>query len=90
MEKTMKENNILNLDENIKILFDIYDSHTALDKVFYLVKDLVAQGTKREEILEILEKHRVKFQDEKRTFDEGLIISIMDSLVGWCSPSAMI
>jgi hypothetical protein len=85
MEYKMRTNTIENLEENICELLFTLDSEKATDIILKMIKELVAQGISRKDILLILDKYRQRYSNENKFIDEENIIAVMAILDDWCS-----
>lgn len=61
-----------------------------LRRLVEVVHGLLAQGYEREVLVEEFECFRKVLQEAGREEDEDVVLDVMDSLVGWCSPGARI
>ncbi len=61
-----------------------------LQRLVEVVQGLLAQGHEREALVEEFEGFRKVLEDAGREEDEDVVLDVMDSLVGWCSPGARI
>ncbi len=62
----------------------------SLHRLVEVVRSLLAQGYEREALVEEFEGFRKLLQEAGREEDEDVVLDVMDSLVGWCSPGARI
>jgi hypothetical protein len=63
------------------------DRHEAL---VMFVREQFARGYDAGEVLGILEQFRAKLREQDRDTDEDDVMEVMDRLLGWCAPSALL
>jgi hypothetical protein len=77
----------MNYEERFENALHSLEPLTALNS---LVLELSAEGHKKAAILKIFENYALSLRKSNRESDEELLMEIMDALVGWCHPSAML
>jgi hypothetical protein len=80
-------NDLADFDKRISETFSSYPLDAAEIRIDNMIIELLRTGFARQDILNILEKHRLLYEDEKKENELDLVTGFMDRLVGWCSPN---
>ena len=75
------------LDERLETALRADDPHEALVAV---VRRLFAAGFDEGEALGVFERCRGRLREQGRGTDEDEVADVMDRLVGWCAPNAIL
>jgi hypothetical protein len=86
----MDKINLDNFKAKVNEAFITNTSEAAGFLTLEMVKELLLQGFERKDIINALNYFREKFETEKKEDASDYILSIMDSLTGWCSPDQML
>lgn len=77
----------MNIDE---LLENALGSKNPFENLRSLLKELISKGYDREKLIGDLTQFHVKLMELKRESDDDLVLDMLDSLTGWCSPQMVI
>ncbi len=87
----MQKTRISTPDDIIEAIFNEIEASARderVDRLWRFASGKLAQGLPRRVLLDSFEVVRSSLEDEDRDAQEDSVVRIMDSLTGYCSPSA--